>query len=169
MIQREEFQVSNMSDLLNQRGQIRYSYLVVDASKVLNLVHIMEALYLKNICLFDGAIYEECIDVAPYLIDITQFEYGAEDTLWEIINDGNGVLIFSEDEIAPLKRHLKKFLRAIVDQKQVFVKFYTAANFLYVLETIDQFKSFFAMVPKIVLADVGPNNEFLSISKFGAE
>jgi Domain of unknown function (DUF4123) len=164
----KEFEALDLSQIVSMHGAGTAHYALIDASKMANLVHSLEAFHLAHTCLFDGKAYEDYMDVAPYLVDLDSRSAPADDFLWKIFQDGHGILIFSKERLHELKRHLKKYNKSNVEEVEVFVKFYTAKNFMYVLETVDKFDEIFGKISSILVSDVGFNGEFLIVSGEGA-
>lgn len=126
---------------------------VVDASAVPNVVHMLDAFGSKRICLFDGKPGEELSDNAPHLVEVDPADANASDYLFEIISAGNGIVVVSAMPQARLKTHLKRFLRREMNGKSYYVKFYTANNFLFLVESVPGFQRFFERVDLVFVAD----------------
>lgn len=140
-------------------------YLLTEGAKVTNLIHYLDGFELEHMCLFDGEAYETLADEAPYLVALTDRPPQSEDFLWETLEHGNGVALFSKLNLTRLKVQLKKHAYGVVEGVHAHIKFFTAKNFIYVLESDDIFQSLFDSVDMAVLSAMDLSGEFIVVER----
>ena len=156
------------AESLPQPGPELWVYLLFDAARVPNAAHLLDAYRVQHSCLFRGQPGEDLADVAPWLVAVEGASPQAQDFIWQVLADGHGLLLHAPAGIDPLRRHLKKFLRGRIDGREVYVKFYTARNFDYLLQTDPALPGLFSMVDAAIYAEGGFDNTFVAVTAKGA-
>lgn len=94
-----------------------HTYAILDASKVMGLVEMLEASGLAHACLFKGVAAEDLRDVAPYLVrleDATPFTrnlFTRSNAPWHLWDREPGVYLRSRGSLNELWAHFRKFVR----------------------------------------------------------
>ncbi len=150
-----------LEELLAAFPEVGRPYLLTEGTKVANLVHYLDGFQLQHVCLFDGEAHEAFFDEAPYLVGLTDWAPQSEEFLWDILEEGKGVALFSELKLKKLKVHLKKYTYGLVAGVHTHIKFFTAKNFAYVLETHEPFGSLFDSIDAAVLSAMDFSGEYM--------
>jgi len=150
-----------LEELLAAFPELGKPYLLTEGTKVANLAHYLDGFQLQHVCLFDGEAYETYVDEAPYLVGLTDWTPQSEEFIWEMLDEGNGVALFSELNLKKLKMQLKKYTYGLVAGVHTHIKFFTAKNFTYVLETYEPFGSLFDSIDAAVLSAMDFSGEYM--------
>ena len=143
------------------------NFALLDAARIPNLPHLLEAYRLSHQSLFAGRQGRELQDVAPHLVALSGASPQAQDFIWQALDDGHGIFLQSALSAEALRRHLKKFLRARIDRKFVYVKYYLPQNFIYVLDSSRILDGFFDEVAAAMMSDIGFDHGFVLIRAEG--
>lgn len=161
-LDKQTLKIANFDELPNVSDGCR-QYVIFDAARVPNAVHLLEAYGLKFCCLFSGKTASDLEDEAPYLLELANLSPQSEDFVWSLLENGHGVAMHTQLRLTELRRHLKKFLKDETDGIEVYVKFYTAMNFHYIFDIRSFLNPLFDKVGTVVLSDGDLNGSFSKI------
>ncbi|MCG7628587.1 DUF4123 domain-containing protein [Epibacterium sp. MM17-32] len=119
--------------LLDQGFSTLGLYAVLDGACLPGLPERLEASNAAFECLFQGDAAEDLRDVAPYLVEVAQGGellrdfVDTQDTPQAMWHKRPGILIATDMEIAPLRKHLRRFLRVTVEARPYLFRFWEAA------------------------------------------
>lgn len=140
------------------------AYVLFDAARVPNTIHMLDAFHLQYQCLFIGDNISDMADVAPYLAFLVSRDCQGRDFLLQILENGHGICLRSDLPIDQLRRHLKKYLKIRIDSGFVYVKYYLPQNFEFILGTSTILDNFFSDVSSVTMSDMGFDRQFVRIA-----
>ena len=94
-----------------------FTYVILDAAKVVGLPEMLEASGLEHRCLFKGAAYDELKGVAPWIVRLeegntfTRNLFTRSDAPWHFWDKEAGLYIRSRDKLVDVHAHWRKFTK----------------------------------------------------------